>query len=298
MSGELANTGSEDMPVDDASFDVEPMASASPRVEAGRRSECGITADAHNRYITTFRNFDKDNDNLISYTDMVAAFGHLGLLNGLNVKQLGGCMHTAQPLVQPLPLQYPSRTPMLHYPPSLPPRNPAPWPSTSSAPLHYYHIRRRGAVPRLRHRYPYRPPQFPIPHTLAIPALSPPSPPPRAVTPTGEMLGLGSDTASRLRTYSPHDFVAHCGTLAAWHARAARTRNSTVAGVPPGAEHSEALRAVYARYAVGPGQGRLVTEEDYVEPRMGGGQLQRLAQDLGLMQPNGGWSSGGVGELC
>lgn len=107
------------------------------------------------------------------------------------------------------------------------------------------------------------------------------------------MLGLSSDTASRLRTYSPHEFVAHCGTLASWHTRAARARsttlgNPTVAGVPPGAEHSEALRAVYARYAVGPGQGRLVTEDDYTEPRMGGGQLQRLAQDLGLMQPNGG----------
>ncbi|GLC33031.1 hypothetical protein PLESTM_000016400, partial [Pleodorina starrii] len=107
-----------------------------------------------------------------------------------------------------------------------------------------------------------------------------------------QVLGLkDSEAAIRARCYPPHEFISHCERLSYWQARQAREHRikvaSKVPGVPRGAERAELLRRVYHRYAVTPGQGRLVSDADYAEPRMTSIQLQRVVQDMGLMQPNG-----------
>lgn len=109
---------------------------------------------------------------------------------------------------------------------------------------------------------------------------------------------MAPDWASRPRGFLCHEFITYCDRLAWFHAKQAREERlrtgtrSPARGqggaVPRGAYRSEALRALYGRYSMAPGQGRLVTDEDYAEPRMTGSQFQRLVQDMGLMQPNGG----------
>ncbi|GIM11244.1 hypothetical protein Vretimale_14774, partial [Volvox reticuliferus] len=148
------------------------------------------------RYADMFRMYDTDNDNSIDHASMVAAFGQLGLLNGLNPKLLA------------------------------------------------------------------------------------------------QVLGLkDSEAAIRLRCYPPHEFISHCERLSYWQARQAREHRikvaSKVPGIPRGAERAELLRRVYHRYAVTPGQGRLVSDAAYNEPRMTSIQLQKVVSDMGLMHPNG-----------
>ncbi len=111
--------------------------------------------------------------------------------------------------------------------------------------------------------------------------------------------------ASCATSSSPIAIACHCSTPSRRAKSAfAPGRARRAAAVPRGVYRSEALRALYGRYSMAPGQGRLVADEDYAEPRMTGSQFQRLVQDMGLMQPNGGWvvcvRAGyvGVGYVC
>ncbi|GIL44434.1 hypothetical protein Vafri_1896 [Volvox africanus] len=174
-----------------------PGRSVSPRLVPARHEASPERALPPSvRYADMFRMYDTDNDNSIDHASMVAAFGQLGLLNGLNPKLLA------------------------------------------------------------------------------------------------QVLSLrDSEAAIRARCYPPHEFISHCERLSYWQARQAREHRikvaSKVPGIPRGAERAELLRRVYHRYAVSPGQGRLVSDADYNEPRMTSIQLQKVVSDMGLMQPNG-----------